>query len=94
MKVLEVWVDARRVTIDETRPGKGRVAGLLDSFNPGCSPISDPEIVAAFLSDIFPNLQPSIDDDDLDTKWEIVQRLVGAFTKVRNQERRSRNITN
>ncbi|KAJ7060516.1 hypothetical protein C8F01DRAFT_195809 [Mycena amicta] len=70
----------------------------LKSYHFQQSPISDPAGVAAFLSDIFPNMtqiQTTFDEDNdeememverLTALWKEVRKLLPAFASVRRQE--------
>lgn len=63
------------------------------------SPIAHPPQVAAFLSDIFPNLAgiensggsmrtgDEVPETDIDKMWTEVEALIGVFAAVRTQER-------
>ncbi|KAH7921197.1 hypothetical protein BV22DRAFT_1198366 [Leucogyrophana mollusca] len=70
-------------------PGKGIRNTLLTEINVDRSRISSPVFVAAFLSDILPNLRRirAIRAITRGRPWREVERMLSAFAMVRNQER-------
>ncbi|GBE80117.1 hypothetical protein BKA93DRAFT_823649 [Sparassis latifolia] len=71
------------------RPGGGYVNGNIQSLHLDASSAGDAAEVAAFLSDLFPNLrmirpyvtgEPSLD-------WKLLEKLLPTFAAVRTQER-------
>lgn len=73
------------------RPGGGVSNHNIDSMTVGSSTIQDPRLVAAFLSDILPNLKEihweEDEEYDLSSLWDQVQDLLPIFGQVRKQER-------
>ena len=95
---LTIAFDASEVCLDAEKPGdsvrneKIRTLGVLHS------PIDEPGKVAAFLSDVVPNLrsinvfqyeEDNVPDDfeELERKWKEAGRYVELFSLVRTQER-------
>ncbi|KAI1798257.1 hypothetical protein LXA43DRAFT_1078464 [Ganoderma leucocontextum] len=87
----------------ERCPGRGAVASNVYQLEVGLSIVNDPVPVAAFLSDLFPNLrrvytawtddmEDAMDGDigtpeEIRERWDEVALLVGSFRNVRRQER-------
>jgi hypothetical protein len=79
------------------RPGEGTVNESMEELDVRRSPIVDPDMVASFLSDIFPNLVRIRSWDALDNYvaeafqyhelWEEAIRLYKRYTKIRKEER-------
>jgi len=70
------------------RPGGGACCPNLTTFYVGCSTIySEAGTIAAFLTDLFPNLTGIIAEDTHEADWESVEELLNAFHMVRKQER-------
>jgi hypothetical protein len=94
LSILEVVVNATNTTaLSQSKPGAGISNTLMTSLNFGDSRISpDVSNIAAFLSDIFPNVTSILYDvdqqiEEFDDRWEQVERLIPVFAKVRLQER-------
>jgi hypothetical protein len=78
------------------RPGGG-IISHMHSLEVGRSPISDPHVVASFLSDIFPGLESIVawenydPDDQIETKnydqWKETVQLFHSYVVIRNEER-------
>lgn len=99
---LGIVVDATTFAISSDKPGGGAKCRDLHVVYFGNSRISDPPVVAAVLSDIFPNIEDIFawDDDNLDDqhtdieareyqqRWRQVQTLLPTFLAVRKQEAR------
>jgi hypothetical protein len=100
---LAISIDASEVCLNAQKPGGGvrnektRTLGVLHS------PIGSPGKVAAFLSDIVPNLRSinvfQYDEDDgpndfeeLERKWKEAEEYVKLFSLVRTQERMSQSL--
>lgn len=85
-------MDASNVDCLEVRPGDGFTHQLLQSLSVGISQIGNENLVAAFLSDIFPNLKAVIafkvlanDNADLavfSNKWARVGELLPVIRKI------------
>jgi hypothetical protein len=80
------------------RPGEGVVHECMEELDVLRSPIVDPDMVASFLSDVFPNLdsfdswQYMEDHDDAgDVRfgklWQKAIRLYGRYSEIRKEER-------
>ncbi|OBZ67047.1 hypothetical protein A0H81_12882 [Grifola frondosa] len=87
---LELIVDASAVAkyVDK-RPGGGSQNHAITKLRLGSSAISDPLAVAAFLSDILPNLITieTLGNADITRQWKEVSYMLGTFAMVRRQER-------
>ena len=98
LESLTIAFDASEACLGTGKPGGGVCYEKIHTLGVLHSPIGDPGKVAAFLSDIFPNLQeirifcceelelPG-DYEELEQKWEEVERLVKVFSLVRTQEK-------
>lgn len=95
---LTIAFDASEACLGTEKPGGGVCYEKIHTLGVLHSPIGDPGNVAAFLSDIFPNLRDipvfysedlELPDDyyELDQKWGEVLRLVKLFSLVRTQEK-------
>jgi hypothetical protein len=98
-KLLDLGIvfDAQNTQL---RSSPGLFNNTLTALSVADSPINDPAIVAAFLSDIFPRIEsityenewwdsPGGDPEDARETarmWEEVERLLETFAKVRLQE--------
>jgi hypothetical protein len=98
LESLTIAFDASEVYLGTEKPGGGVCYEKIHTLGVLHSPIGDPGKVAAFLSDIFPNLRDipifysedlelPDDYDELDRKWGEVLRLVKLFSLVRTQEK-------
>ncbi|KDQ62088.1 hypothetical protein JAAARDRAFT_76104 [Jaapia argillacea MUCL 33604] len=101
LKTLGIIIDATTHEVMEQRPGRGVVNDRVRLLSVGNSKIGEPAKVAAFLSDIFPDIKEILawefgadDDDDegdlLQQRWEMVKELYDEFANVRRQERNYR----
>jgi hypothetical protein len=100
---LTISFDASEVCFNAERPGDGVRNEKIRTLGVLRSPIDEPGNVAAFLSDIIPNLR-SIDvfqyeEDDvpnnfeeLERKWKEAERYVALFSLVRAQERMGQSL--
>jgi len=97
LEVLGMMIDAKNVNGYEERPGRGSLGTRLRELVVFDSSINDPHRVAAFISDIFPNVVEisfslfknfaSITHDRTKrTKWKEVEKLIPIFAAVRRQE--------
>lgn len=94
LEVLGMPIRATNVNDYEERPGRGSCGIRLRELIIFNSPIDDPHRVAAFISDIFPNVghisfTPSSAAAQCQihwTKWIEVRKLVPIFVAVRRQE--------
>ncbi|KDQ62089.1 hypothetical protein JAAARDRAFT_29989, partial [Jaapia argillacea MUCL 33604] len=84
-------IDASICEVGEERPGRGITNESLSIIEFGKSPVVDPAAVAAFLADIFPEVEYitawETSDDAAPDRWDEVERLYEIFAKVRKQER-------
>jgi hypothetical protein len=86
---LALTIDATAVSNYEEKPGKGICSTRLRELGVHDSPINDPGRVAAFISDVFPNvgrLRVSVTGEDQKRKWKEVEKLIPVFAAVRRQE--------
>jgi hypothetical protein len=98
--VLGLPIDATDVPISTKRPGGGFEHGEPLTLLVGASPITKPQDVADFLSDIIPDLECiavpseivrrdawSAEGNPMLAKWEKVEEMVPWFRRIRDQER-------
>ncbi|KAJ6526001.1 hypothetical protein B0H19DRAFT_1197640 [Mycena capillaripes] len=84
-------VNATTVPVDFLKRPAGRYTSRVQRFNFAGSPIAQRYKVAAFLSDLFPELRDiSSYDDDYDG-WAEVSDSLKVFREVRKQERFTRD---
>ena len=86
---LALTIDATAVSNYEEKPGKGICSTRLRELGVHDSPINNPGRVAAFISDVFPNvgrLKVSVTSEDQKRKWKEVEKLIPVFAAVRRQE--------
>ncbi|EMD37527.1 hypothetical protein CERSUDRAFT_94535 [Gelatoporia subvermispora B] len=91
LQSLHIKLDARVfTTIPSERPGAGHSCNNLRKLDLDYSNIDDPVAVAAFLSDIFPELRKVETEarSFYKVKWDEVSRLLQILGPVRAQERR------
>ena len=99
LEVLGMRIDATSVNNDEERPGMGSLGTRLRELMIFDSPIDDPPRVAAFISDIFPNVVripftfPHVTAQQHRTaaethcmRWNEVKRSIPIFVAVRRRE--------
>ena len=95
---LAIAFDASGLCLGTGKPGGGVCYEKIRALGVLHSPIDEPSQVAAFLSDIFPNLRDIrvfyseelyvLDgSEELVQKWKEVERLVEIFSLVRAQEK-------
>ena len=99
---LTMAFDASEVRLTAEKPGGNVRNEKLRTLEVLHSPIGEPGKVAAFLSDIFPNLRTigvfqyeegtaPVDFAELERKWKEVERYAALFSLVRTQERRGQS---
>ncbi|KAH7929961.1 hypothetical protein BV22DRAFT_93760 [Leucogyrophana mollusca] len=99
LRTLGLAIDATTVGARLDRPGHGVCNTSIKELELADSPIANPVYVAAFLSDILPSVKSleawgdPVDDDEGEgdkymRRWARVEKMLDAFTNVRNQERR------
>jgi hypothetical protein len=92
LETLSIKINATIIDDYEEKPGKGLYGDRLQKLNVFDSPIDDPARVAAFLSDIFPNVRNisstvrGAEMPVVGPKWDEVERLIPVFAAVRRQE--------
>lgn len=90
---LGILLDARKVIEYTSKPGNGFQNRNLETLRVGDSPVGNPLSVAAFLSDIYPNLTTiyAAEDDDpssgFSAGWREVSRATETMAVIRDQER-------
>jgi hypothetical protein len=87
LRILRVQIDARDA--QEVSPNKVVFNKMLTALHISYSPINDSPSVAAFLSRVFLTLKAVEveDNSEFRDKWELVQRLLGPFRTIRQEER-------
>ena len=97
LEVLGIMIDATKVDDYEERPERESLGTRLQELIIFDSSIDDPHRVAAFISDIFPNVveisfnifkrfPTGPQNQTYLTKWKEVERLIPIFAAVRRQE--------
>ena len=92
LEFLVISIDATIVIDyeDKGQPGKGRFDSRLRKLNVGHSPIDDPDRVAAFIADIFPNvtkMSVACESHAVNKqKWKEVERMLPVLAASRRQE--------
>jgi hypothetical protein len=93
LEILSMKINATIIDDYEEKPGKDLYGGRLQKLCVSNSPIDDTARVAAFLSDIFPNVRnisstamSKREAEMLRPKWDEVGRLIPVFAAVRRQE--------
>ena len=93
LETLSMKINATIIDDYEEKPGKDLYGGRFEKFFLSDSPIDDLARVAAFLSDIFPNVREiystAMSKRDvvvLMPKWDEVGRLIPVFAAVWRQE--------
>ncbi|KAH9929299.1 hypothetical protein B0H21DRAFT_886000 [Amylocystis lapponica] len=91
LSILVLALDASVIPDSDQRPGGGFVNDRITTIWVRDSPLKDPIAVAAFLSDLFPNLTmistTASDDAGNIDKWKTVENALGTLAMVRQQER-------
>ncbi|TFK32392.1 hypothetical protein BDQ12DRAFT_692517 [Crucibulum laeve] len=90
LQSLSLSIKSSIIDVGLERPGLGATCEKLIFLDVGDSLIEDPHLVAAFLSDVFPNLRTimsSPEDEESQELWQQAKELLPVFSNVRKQER-------
>lgn len=89
LQSLGIVFDARSVHLRSLNPDGGPFSNNLTSLSVGDSPIDDPNLVAAFLSSIFPTISSitaNCEDEIADEMWTEAEQMLDIFDGEEHQE--------